>query len=94
MLAVSRDGDCSGWVVEITHSQYAVRALDWVFQRPLFKTPDFIDSAQIPAPTARKFIRDFRDHGMLRELVPAAGRAPATFVFPELLNIAEGRKAF
>jgi len=22
-------------VVEITHSQYAVRALDWIFQRPL-----------------------------------------------------------
>jgi Fic family protein len=82
------------WVVEITHSQYAVRALDWIFQRPLFKTPDFIESAQIPAPTARTIIRAFRDHGMLRELVPAAGRAPATFVFSELLNIAEGRQAF
>lgn len=82
------------WVVEITHSQYAVRALDWIFQRPLFKTPDFIESAQIPAPTARTLIRAFRDHGMLRELVPAAGRAPATYVFSELLNIAEGREAF
>lgn len=86
--------DKRDWVVEITHSQYAVRALDWIFQRPLFKTPDFVASAQIPAPTARKIIRDFRDHGMLRELVPAAGRAPATFVFSELLNIAEGRQAF
>ncbi|MEJ2410923.1 MAG: Fic/DOC family N-terminal domain-containing protein [Novosphingobium sp.] len=86
--------DKRDWVVEITHSQYAVRALDWIFQRPLFKTPDFVASAQIPAPTARKIIRDLRDHGMLRELVPAAGRAPATFVFSELLNIAEGRRAF
>jgi Fic family protein len=82
------------WVVEITHSQYAVRALDWIFQRPLFKTPDFIESVQIPAATARKIIRALRDHGMLRELVPASGRAPATLVFPELLNIAEGRQAF
>ena len=80
-------------VVEITHSQYAVRALDWIFQRPLFKTPDFIESAQIPAPTARKLVRDFREHGILRELVPASGRAPATLVFSELLNIAEGRNA-
>jgi hypothetical protein len=30
----------------------------------------------------------------IRELVPAAGRAPATFIFSELLNIAEGRQAF
>lgn len=81
-------------VVEITHSQYAVRALDWIFQRPLFKTPDFIESAQIPAATARKLVRDFRDHGILRELVPASGRAPATLVFAQLLNIAEGRNAF
>ena len=81
-------------VVEITHSQYAVRALDWIFQRPLFKTPDFIESAQIPAATARKLVRDFRDHGILRELVAASGRAPATLVFSELLNIAEGRNAF
>lgn len=82
------------WVVEITHSQYAVRALDWIFQRPIFQTPDFIASAQIPPATARKIIRDLRANGLLRELVPASGRAPATFVFAELLNIAEGREAF
>lgn len=126
LLAVSRDGDWTGWiafflrgiiaqaevntrkaqeilalhqqkrdwVVEITHSQYAVRALDWIFQRPIFKTTDFIASSQIPGPTARTIIRALRDNGMLRELVPASGRAPAVFLFHELLNIAEGRDAF
>jgi hypothetical protein len=84
--------DRRDWVVEITHSQYAVRALDWIFQRPIFQTPDFIASAQIPPPTARKIIRDLRANGLLRELVPASGRAPATFVFSELLDIAEGRR--
>jgi Fic family protein len=82
------------WVVEVTHSQYAVRALDWIFQRPIFRTPDFIMSAQIPGPTARTIVRTLRDNGMLREMVPASGRAPAVFMFPELLNIAEGRSAF
>ena len=82
------------WVVEITRSQYAVRALDWIFQRPIFQTPDFIASVHIPAPTARKIIRTLRGHGMLRELVQAAGRAPATLVFSQLLNIAEGRQVF
>lgn len=82
------------WVVEVTHSQYAVRALDWFFQRPIFKTPDFIESVQIPGPTARGLIRAFRDNGMLREVVPASGRTPAVYVFAELLNIAEGREAF
>ncbi|WP_343608762.1 Fic/DOC family N-terminal domain-containing protein [Novosphingobium sp.] len=82
------------WVAEVTHSQYAVRALDWIFQRPIFKTPDFIESAQIPGATARSIIRVLRDQGMLTELVAASGRAPATLAFSELLNIAEGRTAF
>ena len=82
------------WVVDVTHSQYAVRALDWIFQRPIFQTPDFISSAEIPGPTARTIVRALRDKGMLREVVPASGRKPATFMFPELLNIAEGRNAF
>jgi Fic family protein len=81
------------WVVEVTHSQYAVRALDWIFQRPIFQTPDFIRSVQIPAATARTIIRALRDNGMLREAVPASGRAPAVLVFSELLIIAEGRDA-
>jgi hypothetical protein len=28
------------WIVGATRSQYAVRALDWMFIRPIFKTPD------------------------------------------------------
>jgi Fic family protein len=79
------------WVVDITHSQYAVRALDWIFQRPIFSIPDFIRSAQIPGPTARTIVRALRDNGMLQEIIPASGRTPAILVFSELLNIAEGR---
>ena len=30
------------WIVDITRSQHAIRALDWMFARPIFKTSDFI----------------------------------------------------
>lgn len=82
------------WVAEVTRSQYAVRALDWIFQRPIFRTPDFVQSSEIPAPTARTIIRTLRDHGMLDEVIPSSGRSPAIFSFSELLNIAEGRAIF
>jgi Fic family protein len=82
------------WIVEATRSQYAVRALDWMFVRPIFKTPDFVATADIPPQTARNIVRALRDAGMLREILPAAGRTPAVLAFPELLNIAEGREAF
>jgi len=82
------------WIADVTHSQYAVRALDWMFSRPIFKSSDFVESADIPRPTATRILRIVRDNGLLREVRPAAGRRAAVFAFSELLNLAEGRPAF
>lgn len=82
------------WITELTHSHHAVRALDWFFSRPIFKTSDFAGNAGIPKPTASRILRLVRDNGMLTELKPASGRRAATLSFPELLNIAEGRERF
>ena len=81
-------------LVKLTHSQYSILALDWVFERPIFKSSDFVDSSGIPAPTARRMLVLFRDNGLLTTLVEAAGRRSAVYAFRELLNIAEGREAF
>lgn len=82
------------WIAQETRSQYAVRALDWMFGRPIFRASDFTATAQIPARTAERIIRIVRDRGMLRELRVASGRSPAVLAFSDLLNIAEGRAAF
>jgi Fic family protein len=126
LLAVSRDGDWTGWCrfflealqrqalanetkarkiltlyqekkdwfVDLTHSQYAIRALDWFFSKPIFKTPDFVASAEIPKPTANRIVRLAKENGLLREIVAGSGRRPAVLAFSELLNIAEGRDVF
>jgi len=126
LLAVSRDGDWTGWCwffltalqkqaaeneakarkilalyqqkkewfVDLTHSQYAIRALDWFFSRPIFKTSDFVTTSGIPKPTANRIIRLAKDNGLLRELTPGSGRRAAVLAFSELLNIAEGRSVF
>lgn len=82
------------WIVEQTHSQYAVRALDWFFGRPIFRTTDFVRTGGIPKPTAERIIREVRDAGLLLELRPGSGRRAAILAFRELLNIAEGREVF
>lgn len=81
-------------VAEWTRSQYGIHALDWFFNRPVFKTPDFIESASIPPATARRLLTRLREETLLREVVPPRGRSPALYTFPRLLNIAEGRRAF
>lgn len=81
-------------VVDLTRSQYAIHALDWIFGRPIFKSSDFVGSAGIPEPTAKRIVPALREAGILRVLVEASGRRAATLCFPALLNIAEGSKAF
>ncbi|MCK4660413.1 MAG: Fic family protein [Phycisphaerae bacterium] len=126
LLAVSRDGDWTGWCVfflgaltaqaesntrkakqildlyetkkswiaDQTHSQHAMRALDFLFDRPIFASSDFVAAAGIPKDTARRILTVLRDEGLLRVVREAAGRRTAILVFPELLNIAEGQEAF
>lgn len=82
------------WIAEATRSQHAVRALDWIFGKPIFKSPDFIDGSGVPKPTANRILRILRDEGVLVEIQPSAGRRPAVLAFGELLNIAEGIRVF
>ncbi|MEF8730300.1 MAG: Fic/DOC family N-terminal domain-containing protein [Accumulibacter sp.] len=81
-------------VADLTRSQYAIHALDWIFGRPIFKSSDFVASAGIPEPTAKRIVPALREAGVLRVLVEASGRRASTLCFPALLNIAEGRDAF
>jgi Fic family protein len=121
LLAVSRDGDWTGWcafflqaliaqatenerkareivdlynqrkdwIAEVTRSQHAVKALDWFFARPIFKTSDFVASAGVPRAAAYRIISIARGEGLFIEAVPARGRASAVLAFRELLGIVE-----
>ena len=81
-------------VVNMTRSQYAIRALDWIFERPIFTSSGFVAAAGIPRPTARRLLAVLRDGGILRAIVPGSGRRSAVFVYPALLNVAEGKEVF
>ncbi|MBF0182045.1 MAG: Fic family protein [Magnetococcales bacterium] len=80
-------------VAGLTRSQYAIHALDWIFERPIFKSSDFVASSGIPEPTAKRILTVLRDAGVLEPLVKASGRRAAILCFPALLVIAEERFA-
>lgn len=77
---------------EITHSQYTVHLLDAIFDRPIFETTDFVKRTSIHKPTAMGLLRKLKGADILKEIRPGSGRRSAVLCFPELLNIAEGRK--
>lgn len=80
-------------IVGITHSQFAINALDAVFNKPIFKTTDFFFRSGIPTKaTSSLILRQMQTAGILVPLKIASGRRPATLCFPELINLTEGRK--
>ncbi len=78
-------------VVELTHSQHAIRATDFIFRQPIFAAPHFIAAAQIPKPTAMRMLNLLREGGLLATLREGRGRRFGVYAFRELLNLAEGR---
>lgn len=84
-----------GWIIDRTHSQYAIRALDFLFTTPIFNARDFVERSKIPAPTARRILGILAgSRGLLKTLRQSSGRRPAIFGFKELLAISETRPIF
>lgn len=81
-------------VVELTHSQYAIHALDYLFSRPIFKASDFTGCQDIPTPTAKRILAVLRENDILKTLQEPSGSRPAVYAFSQLLNIAEGKPIF
>ena len=76
-------------VSELTRSQHAIRALDWLFAQPIFSSTSFVSTSGISAPTSRRILKILQQNGVLKIIVEGHGRQPSFFAFPELLNIVD-----
>ena len=126
LLAVSRDGDWTGWVAfflksvieqahenqtkaegilnlynemlhriaELTHSQYAIHATEFLFCRPVFKASDFYHTPEMTPASGRRILGLLEKNDFFTEVRPPCGRRAATLAFKRLLNLAEGREVF
>lgn len=81
-------------VADLTHSQHAIRAVDFLFETPIFRSTTFINYSHIPKPTANRILALLRKESILSTLEEGKGRRPGIYAFRELLNIAEGRNVF
>lgn len=78
------------WMVDETRSQYGIRALDWIFEKPVFISSDFIGNSEIPRSAAIRILRILRNSDVLDVLSEARGQRPALLAFGKLLRLAEG----
>lgn len=80
-------------VVDVTHSQHSIRALDFIFNTPIFTATAFTRHSDIPKPTANRILTLLRNEKILATVREASGRRPALYCFPELLEIAETERS-
>ena len=79
---------------DMSRSQYAIRALDFIFRNPIFNATAFTKKARIPEPTAKRILRLLLNERMLRPLRKPSGRRSGIYAFRVLLNITEGKEVF
>ena len=79
--------------LELTHSQFAVPLLDFMFERPIFRSSDVTKHPNMPsAPMVANLLGKLKGGGILRTLREGAGRRPQVLALPELINLCEGKK--
>jgi Fic family protein len=81
-------------VAEWTHSQHSIRAVDFIFETPIFTAPSFTNHSRIPKPSAARILAILRDKSVLKSLRAGKGRRAGIYAFRELLNVAEGKEVF
>lgn len=82
-------------VVELTHSQFAMAAVDAFFTRPIISGTAFADAAGFNnRVTANNMLRQLEANGVITKIRDGSGRTPAIYAFPQLINIAEGKPVF
>ena len=67
-------------------SQYFNAALDYMFSNPIFWNNHFLEHADAPKSTLRNFTPRLVEAGILRIMIPPAGRAAGLYAFVPLLD--------
>ena len=74
-------------IVKYTKSQFAIKALDMIFERPIFTTTQFITRSEIPKASAMRMLAKLKEEGILIGIREAKGRRPALLAFGKLMDI-------
>jgi len=81
-------------VIDLTHSQHAIQAVDFIFNAGIFSAPQFTKNSGIPKPSTARILKILQDSQIVEPLRKGKGRRPGIFAFGELLNITEGKRIF
>ncbi|RNC83756.1 MAG: Fic family protein [Balneola sp.] len=74
-------------IVDITRSQFALQALDTLFNMPIFSSTDFQKNSSIPKPSAIRILNSLKEANVISLFIEGKGNRPSIYVFFSLLDI-------
>jgi len=81
--------------ISITHSQFAVPLLDYMFKQPVFPSNSFKKLPGMPtSPAILTMLNKLKDEGILKLVRQGSGRRPQVLALAELINLCEGKMIF
>lgn len=81
-------------VLSLTHSQFSVPLLDYVFQQPVFAASALDSQPLMPSrQQIATLLGRLREAGILKVVRQGSGRRPQILALAELVNLCEGREA-
>lgn len=80
-------------IIDLTNSRYAVPLLDFMFERPIFRSSDITGLQGMPStPMVMKNLDKLKNSNILTTVREGAGRRPQILALAELINLCEGKR--
>jgi Fic family protein len=74
-------------MAEKTHSQWAIKCLDYIFSHPVFNTSNFNKTSGVPKTSASRLLKAMEENNIITCLRRGTGQKPSVFVFRKLITI-------
>lgn len=74
-------------IVDLTHSQFAIKTLDFIFSFPIFSSSQFIKESKIPRASAARILGILEKGRVINVVEKGSGKRPTIYTFPKLLSI-------
>lgn len=74
-------------IVDLTHSQFAIKTLDFIFSFPIFSSTQFVKESKIPRASASRILNILERGNVIRVVERGAGKRPTIYSFSKLLAI-------
>ena len=74
-------------IADATRSQFAIYALDYIFDQPIFSSTQFYDNSGIERKNAYRILNKLKSNNIIHTIQDSSGRKPATYAFLQLLRI-------